>query len=169
MSPPRRDFLLNTGIAGLAAPLAAQVQTRSANDRIQIALIGAGGMGTEDAISSLAQPGVEIVAVSDVYDGRLTRAKERWGNQLFTSRDYREVLARPEIDAVIIGTPDHWHAQIAVDAMNAGKDVYVEKPMVQKSRGRPARSSTRRRRTIASCRLAASASAPSFTKRQKTC
>ena len=132
MSPSRRDFLLNTGIAGLAAPLAAQVQPKSANDRVQIALIGAGGMGTEDAISSLAQPGVEIVAVSDVYDGRLTRAKERWGNQLFTSRDYREVLARPEVDAVIIGTPDHWHAQIAVDAMNAGKDVYVEKPMVQK-------------------------------------
>ena len=132
MSPTRRDFLLNTGIAGLAAPLAAQVQPKSANDRVQIALIGAGGMGTEDAISSLAQPGVEIVAVSDVYDGRLTRAKERWGNQLFTSRDYREVLARPEVDAVIIGTPDHWHAQISVDAMNAGKDVYVEKPMVQK-------------------------------------
>ncbi|HYI96951.1 MAG TPA: Gfo/Idh/MocA family oxidoreductase [Bryobacteraceae bacterium] len=132
MSPSRRDFLLNTGIVGIAAPLAAQVQPRSANDRVQIALIGAGGMGTEDALSSLAQPGVEIVAVSDVYDGRLARAKERWGNQLFTSRDYREVLARPEVDAVIIGTPDHWHAQIAVDAMNAGKDVYVEKPMVQK-------------------------------------
>jgi predicted dehydrogenase len=132
MSPTRRDFLINTGIAGMAAPLASQAQTRAANDRVQIALIGAGGMGTEDALSSLAQPGVEIVAASDVYEGRLTRAKERWGNQVFTARDYREVLARPDIDAVIIGTPDHWHAQIAVDALNAGKDVYVEKPMVQK-------------------------------------
>jgi predicted dehydrogenase len=132
MSSTRRDFLLTAGAAGVAAPLAAQVRAKSPNDRVQIALIGAGGMGTEDALSSLAQPGVEIVAASDVYEGRLTRAKERWGNQLFTTRDYREVLARPDIDSVIVATPDHWHAQIAVDAMNAGKDVYVEKPMVQK-------------------------------------
>jgi predicted dehydrogenase len=134
MSSSRREFILKAGAAGLAAPLAAQQQVvpRSANDRIQIALIGAGGMGTEDALASLSQPGVELVATADVYEGRLTRAKERWGNQVFTSRDYREVLARPEVDAVIIGTPDHWHAQMAVDAMNAGKDVYVEKPMVQK-------------------------------------
>ena len=132
MSSTRRDFLLTTGAAGLATPLAAQVRAKSPNDHVQIALIGAGGMGTEDALSSLAQDGVQIVAASDVYEGRLTRAKERWGNQVFTTRDYREVLARPDIDAVIVATPDHWHAQISIDAMNAGKDVYVEKPMVQK-------------------------------------
>src|SRR5688572_12075304 len=128
MSTTRRHFIQTS----LAAPaLAAQVRT-SPNDRIQIALIGAGGMGTGDAESALAQPGVELVAVSDVYDGRLVRAKERWGSSLFTTRDYREVLAKPDIDAVIIATPDHWHAQISIDAMNQGKDVYVEKPMVQK-------------------------------------
>ena len=125
----RRHFLQATTAASLAT--FADTKMR-ANDRIHIALIGAGGMGTGDVESALAQPGVQLVAVSDVYQGRLTRAKEHWGNQLFTTRDYREVLARKDIDAVIIATPDHWHSQISTDAMHAGKDVYCEKPMVQR-------------------------------------
>jgi predicted dehydrogenase len=110
----------------------AQERRRSPNDNVQVALIGAGGQGSGDARSSLAVGGVKLVAVSDVYDGRLLRAKELWSNDLFTTRDYREVLARPDIDAVIVGTPDHWHRQISIEAMNAGKDVYCEKPMVQR-------------------------------------
>jgi predicted dehydrogenase len=130
MSTTRRHFL-GAAAAGLAAPLLAQTR-RSPNDNIQVALIGAGGMGSEDARSSLKVGGVKLVAVSDIYQGRLVRAKENWGNDVFTTRDYRDVLARPDIDAVLVGTPDHWHRQVSIDAMNAGKDVYCEKPMVQR-------------------------------------
>jgi predicted dehydrogenase len=102
----------------------------AASDNIQIALIGAGGMGSGDARMASSIPGVKLVAACDIYDGRLERARERWGKDLFTTRDYREVLRRPEIDAVIVATPDHWHKQIAVEALEAGKHVYCEKPMV---------------------------------------
>ncbi|MBL0161323.1 MAG: Gfo/Idh/MocA family oxidoreductase [Bryobacterales bacterium] len=109
----------------------------AANDNLQIALIGCGGMGQGDVRDALMNPGVKIVAAADIYDGRLTRMKEQYGG-IATTRDYREVLARPDVDAVIIATPDHWHAPISIAALNAGKDVYCEKPMVQKiSDGKP--------------------------------
>ena len=127
----RRHFLTAAG-AGLAAPAFAAPQTTAPNDRIRLALIGAGGQGSYDTRNALDAGGTELVAVSDVYDGRLTRAREVWGDHLFTTRDYREVLARRDVDAIILATPDHWHQKIAVDAMNAGKDVYCEKPMVQR-------------------------------------
>ena len=124
----RRHFLG----AVAAAPLMAQVRPRSANDNVQIALIGAGGQGMGDVRSSLRNEGVKLVAAADVYQGRLIRTQELWGKDVFVTRDYREVLARSDVDAIIIGTPDHWHQKISVDAMNAGKDVYCEKPMVQR-------------------------------------
>lgn len=102
----------------------------SANDQINIALIGAGGMGCADTITALQVPGVKLVAVCDLYDGRLADAKKKWGNDLFTTKHYKEILNRKDIDAVIVGTPDHWHRQISIDAMAAGKHVYCEKPMV---------------------------------------
>src|SRR5260221_2248358 len=122
----RRHFLA----AAAASPLLAQVRGRSANDQVQIAIIGSGSQGTGYVQSSIAG-GAKLVAASDIYQVRLTRVNEVFGKDVFVTRDYREVLARPDVDAVIVGTPDHWHMPIAIDAMNAGKDVYLEKPMVQ--------------------------------------
>ncbi len=102
----------------------------STNATLQIALIGAGGMGQGDAELATSLPGVKLVAACDCYDGRLAHMKEVYGKDTFTTRDYREILSRKEIDAVIIGTPDHWHSRISIDALNAGKHVYCEKPMV---------------------------------------
>src|SRR5579883_1753094 len=126
MKTTRRHLLLGAA----ALPLGRMLRAQSANDHVQIALIGAGGQGMGDVRSSL-QSGSKLVAVADIYQGRLDRSKENWGKDIFTTRDYREVLARPDVDAVIIATPDHWHQKISIDAMNAGKDVYCEKPMVQ--------------------------------------
>lgn len=91
------------------------------NDTIQIALIGAGGMGSGDVGYALQVPGVKLVAVADLYDGRLERARERWGKDIAVTRDYREVLSRKDIDAVIVGTSDHWHARISIEAMRRSK------------------------------------------------
>jgi predicted dehydrogenase len=139
----RRDFLkvgsiVTTGgflVGGTRTHLLAEAQgeparPHSANDQIQIALIGAGGQGQYDTKVALEVAGVRLVAVADCYDGRLTHCKELSGNEIFTTRNYQEILTRPGVDAVIIATPDHWHKQAAVDAMNAGKDVYLEKPMI---------------------------------------
>lgn len=127
MTGTRRSFLQVSAAVGLAQA----EQTRVApNDRIRIATIGHGGMGSGDTRYAMSVPGVELVAVCDLYDGRLTHAREIYGNQIFTTRDYREVLSRKDIDCVIVATPDHWHAPICIAAMEAGKDVYCEKPMV---------------------------------------
>jgi predicted dehydrogenase len=139
----RRTFLQGASIAAaqtfagskmhmLAAinPEQAPAAPVAANDNIQIALIGAGGQGMGDTRAALQVAGVKLVAVADCYDGRLAHSKEVWGADIFTTRNYSEILARKDVDAVIIGTPDHWHRQASVDAMKAGKDVYCEKPMI---------------------------------------
>ena len=136
----RRDFLktgLALGAAGSALAAArgskmAGGRVIGANDRINIGVIGVGGRGNSDA-RNFARFGeqhnnaCQIVAVCDVYEKRKRLAAEHFKCEGYL--DYREVLARPDVDAVIVATPDHWHAKIALDAMDHGKDVYLEKPM----------------------------------------
>ncbi|HJS60101.1 MAG TPA: Gfo/Idh/MocA family oxidoreductase [Vicinamibacteria bacterium] len=136
----RRDFLKRASAGALAALASRRLAADEASAgcakpadgaaRVGLATIGIGGQGTGDTKAALKVPGVELVAVADVYDGRLTRAREVFCEGLVTTRDYRDLLARPDVDAVIIATPDHWHATMAIEALQAGKHVYVEKPMV---------------------------------------
>jgi len=141
----RRGFIKKLATASAAVAVGANVfaaehnkgyyeklqrSPHSANDNINLALIGAGGMGTQDTNTALKVPNIKLVAVCDLYDGRLKDAKTKWGNDLFLTRHYKEILSRKDIDAVIIAVPDFWHQQISIDAMRAGKHVYCEKPMV---------------------------------------
>ena len=104
----------------------------SSNDTIRVACIGFGIMGLNNVRTIKKIPGIELAAVCDLYKGRLQRAKELYGNDLFVTQDYREVLDRKDVDAVIVATSDHWHARIATEAMQKGKHVYCEKPMVHR-------------------------------------
>jgi predicted dehydrogenase len=97
-----------------------------------LGVIGFGVQGHIDLATALKVPGVELAGICDLYTGRLQNAKEIYGNDLFTTRDYRALLDRSDIDAVIIATHDVWHARMTVDALAKGKHVYIEKPMVYK-------------------------------------
>jgi predicted dehydrogenase len=145
MNNNRRKFLKKVSMAGAASALTpsafagaeekvfSQLKRKvkvSVDRELSVALIGAGIMGTQDMNTALQHDNVNIVAVCDLYDGRLDAAKEKWGGHLFLTKDHKEILKRKDIDAVLIGTPDHWHKQISIDALNAGKHVYCEKPMV---------------------------------------
>ncbi len=134
----RRSFL-NTAMASSLALTAAPVissakpkaKSFSANDRIRIGTIGMGIIGFFDTECALKISGNEFVAAADCYDGRLERTKEKFGKDIYTTREYKELLSRDDIDAVLLCVPDHWHQQLAIEAMKAGKAVYCEKPMVR--------------------------------------
>jgi predicted dehydrogenase len=121
--PNRRSFLIASGLTALASS-----RILGANDTLRVGVIGAGGrMG--GLLNAADQVGnYQIVAVSDVYGPRRDAIKQRSNGTATTHVDYREVLQQ-QIDAVIIASPDHWHLRMAVDALAAGKDVYLEKPV----------------------------------------
>lgn len=102
---------------------------RSPNDAVRIGVIGFGVQGLNDASAALRLPNVQVVAAASCYDGHLERARELLGDAALRTRDYRQILDRKDVDAVIVSTPDHWHTRICLDALAAGKDVYCEKPM----------------------------------------
>ena len=136
----RRDFLKTVGATGIAATSAMAAKSSSktsgrvigANDRINIGVIGCGGRGAYDASAFDAfgkkTNACQLVAACDVYEKRKNRVAERYKVKGYL--DYRELLNQSDLDAVIIATPDHWHGKMAMDAMDSGKDVYLEKPMV---------------------------------------
>jgi predicted dehydrogenase len=125
-TPNRRSFLIAGGLTVLAA-----TRAFGANDKLRIGVIGPGGR-MRQLLNSAENSGVpfEIVSVCDVYAPRCEEVKTRpAASAATTCGDYRNVLDDKSIDAVIIGTPDHWHVRIAVAALAAGKDVYLEKPV----------------------------------------
>ncbi len=130
----RRGFINASGQAAGAAAISATFPQKvlGANDRIRIGIIGVGGMGGGNHLkwlhSRTQENNIEVGAVADVYERRITRAKSVVPN-LKGYLDYRKLLENKDIDAVVIAVPDHWHAKISIDAMEAGKSVYCEKPM----------------------------------------
>jgi predicted dehydrogenase len=104
-------------------------QPAAASDRVRFGIVGVGMEGNNLLATAIQLRGVECVAAADLYDGRHQLAKEIVGKPIRTTRRYQELLDAKDIDAVLIAVPDHWHKQVVVDALAAGKDVYCEKPM----------------------------------------
>jgi predicted dehydrogenase len=126
----RRDFIKTTVLAGAAAAVGRQARasTVPASERLQVGFIGCGARAHELMEAVMATAGAEVVGLADAYTGRLERAKARVGGRATIYKDYRDLLAVPSIDAVFIATPDHWHKAMALDALAAKKDIYIEKP-----------------------------------------
>jgi predicted dehydrogenase len=136
----RRAFLRTTaGVAGASLVAGenflkpeytlASDQAVAASDRVRFGIVGVGMEGNSLLATAIQLQGVQCVAAADLYDARHVLAKEIAGNQIRTTRRYQELLDAKDIDAIIVAVPDHWHKQVVVDALAAGKDVYCEKPM----------------------------------------
>ncbi len=136
----RRAFLQTTaGVAGASVlpgsvflesePSFAAAQSWAPSNRVRFGMVGVGMEGSNVLATAVGLPGTECVGAADLYDGRHTLAREIAGSSIKTTRRYRELLDDKSIDAILIAVPDHWHKQVVVDALAAGKDVYCEKPM----------------------------------------
>ena len=136
----RRAFLRTTaGVAGASLVagenflkpeyMLASDQAVAASDRIRFGIVGVGMEGSSLLATAIQLQGVQCVAAADLYDARHVLSKEIAGSQIRTTRRYQELLDAKDIDAIIVAVPDHWHKQVVVDALAAGKDVYCEKPM----------------------------------------
>src|SRR5881409_675894 len=128
----RRQFIkrmAQTAAALSATSALSAGRAAGANERVRVGLIGCGGRGMFVARLLREVPGVEFAAVCDLYPPHLARAKEWAGASAKDHKDFRRLLEQKDMDAVLIATPDHWHAIPSVLACQAGKDVYVEKPL----------------------------------------
>ncbi|MCC7236224.1 MAG: Gfo/Idh/MocA family oxidoreductase [Bryobacterales bacterium] len=129
---PTRRSLLQTAGAAVVYQLADKgpvLRAASVNDQVNLGFIGSGIRGTQLIEDHKSIAGVNCLAVVDLYDGCLQRAKEQINGQIMTGKDYRAILDRKDIDAVVIAVPDHLHKKLTLDALSAGKHVYIEKPM----------------------------------------
>lgn len=134
----RRGFLAHTakaGAVGVAVPMFVEARALGApgkpgaNERIHVGLIGAGAMGTANLNECAKYPDVAVTAICDVWKKKCESLAARFKQSAKTYHDYRDVLQQKDVDAVIIATPHHWHCRMAVDACEAGKDLYLQKPM----------------------------------------
>ena len=136
MTIHRRDFV-KTVAAATAATALSSSRILGANEKVRLALVGCGSRGVGDMNNFLKLGAVDVVAVNDVYPPLMEVARKT-ATAAKTVKDYRQILEMKDVDAVLVAVPDHWHTPITIDALNAGKDVYVEKPLTLKIEEGPA-------------------------------
>jgi predicted dehydrogenase len=124
----RRDFAKTVAAAGAATALS-QMRVSGANERVRLGFIGLGNRGDQVLDAFLAQPDMQVVALCDLRTDYMDFAAQKAGGTPKQFKDYRQLLAMKDLDAVVVGTPDHWHALQTIHACQAGKDVYCEKPL----------------------------------------